>query len=96
MEFELDKNLAPLLGTLVTQTLDMIESLLKEEELDKKELQFLLEELKDIIEGNENLLSPKIKGKLMEITQYTLGISEGYDLIDVPQNTQSFDNDTIK
>jgi len=96
MEFELDKNLVPLLGTLVTQTLDMIENLLKEEELNKKELQLLLEELKDTIEGNESLLSPQIKGRLMEVTQYTLGIDKGYDLTDAPQDTQLFDNNATE
>ena len=96
MEFELDKNLVPLLGTLVTQTLDMIENLLKEEELNKKELQLLLEELKDTIEGNESLLSPQIKGRLMEVTQYTLRIDKGYDLTDAPQDTQLFDNNTTE
>jgi hypothetical protein len=96
MEFELDKNLAPLLGTLVTQTLDMIENLFKEEGLNKKEFQLLLEELKDTIEGNENLLSPQIKGRLMEITQYNLGIDKGYDLADTSQNTQFFDDDATE
>ncbi len=96
MEFELDKNLIPLLGTLVTQTLDMIENLLKEKELNKKELQLLLGELKDTIEGNENLLSPQIKGRLMEVTQYTLRIDKGYDLTDAPQNTQFFDDDATE
>lgn len=96
MEFELDKNLVPLLGTLVTQTLDMIENLLKGEELNKKELQLLLEELKDTIEGNESLLSPQIKGRLMEVTQYTLGIDKGYDLTDTPQDAQLFDNNTTE
>lgn len=96
MELELDKNLAPLLGTLVTQTLDMIENLLKEKELNKKELQLLLGELKDTIEGNENLLSPQIKGRLMEITQYALGVDKGYDLTDAPQDTQFFDDNATE
>jgi hypothetical protein len=93
MELELDKNLVPLLGTLVTQTLDMIENLLKEEGLNKKELQLLLKELKDTIEGNESLLPPQIKGRLMEITQYILGIDKGYDLTNIIQNTQFFNDD---
>ena len=79
MEQELDKSLSPLIGALVTQTLDTIETLLSKEKLDKKELQSLLDELKDIIEDDESILSPKIKGRLMEITQYTLGIDKGHD-----------------
>ena len=74
----------------------MIENLLKEEELNKKELQLLLEELKDTIEGNESLLSPKIKGRLMEITQYILGIDKGYDLTNTSQDMQFFNGNEIK
>jgi len=96
MEQELDKSLSPLIGALVTQTLDTIETLLSKEKLNKKELQSLLDELKDIIEDDESILSPKIKGRLMEVTQYTLGIDKGYDLADAPQDTQFFDNNATE
>ena len=96
MEQELDKSLSPLIGALVTQTLDTIETLLSKEKLNKKELQSLLDELKDIIEGDESILSPKIKGRLMEVTQYTLGIDKGYDLQEAPQDAQHFDDNATK
>lgn len=88
----LDKQLIPHLEPIINQTLDMIESVSKEEGFDKQEAKNLLNQLKEEFGEYTHLLSPQTQGRILEINHFTLGDGEVYEMTDNQQNTQPFDD----
>jgi hypothetical protein len=78
----LDKQLIPHLEPIINQTLDMIESVSKEEGFDKREAKALLNQLKEEFGEYTHLLSPQIQGRILEINHFTLGNDKVYEMTD--------------
>ena len=72
MEDNLDKQLVPYMEHVIGQTLNMVESISKEEGFDKKEIGKLISELKNNFGDYITLLSPQIKGRLLKINDRIL------------------------
>jgi hypothetical protein len=72
MEIDLNKQLVPYMEHVIGQTLNMVESISKEEGFDKKEMGKLISELNNEFGDYLTLLSPQIQGKIMEINDYIL------------------------
>jgi len=72
MEIDLNKQLVPYMEYVIGQTLNMVESISKEEGFDKKEMGKLISELNNEFGDYLTLLSPQIQGKIMEINDYIL------------------------
>ena len=92
MENNLDKQLVPYMEHVIGQTLDMVESLSKEESVDKKEIGKLLLELKSEFGDYITLLSPQIQGRIMENNYYILDNNKVYEGSNTSHNIQHFDN----
>ena len=63
----LDKQIIPYLEPVISQTLDLIEGNLNEKGFDEGEVNELLYQLDEEFGEYINLLSPQIRGRLMEI-----------------------------
>jgi len=72
MEIDLNKQLVPYMEHVIGQTLNMVESISKEEGFNKKEMGKLIFELNNEFGDYLTLLSPQIQGKIMEINDYIL------------------------
>jgi hypothetical protein len=92
MESNLDKQLVPYMEHIIGQTLNIVESLSKEEIFDKKEINKLLLELKNEFGDYITLLSPQIQGRIMEISHYILSDDKIYEMENDQPNIQLFDN----
>jgi hypothetical protein len=96
MEMDLSKQLVPYMEHIINQTLDMVESLSKEKNLDNKEISKLISELEIEFGDYITLLSPQIQGRIMEINHYILNNNKIYEESNAPLNTQPFDNNSKK
>lgn len=76
----LDKQLIPHLEPIINQTLEMIENMFEEEEFDEGEVNELLYQLDEEFGEYIHMLSPKIRGRLMEIHDKLLNTNIIYDL----------------
>jgi hypothetical protein len=88
----LDKQLIPYLEPVINQTLDMVESISKEEGFNRQEVKTLLNQLEEEFGEYTHLLSPQIKGRILEINHFILGDDKVYEITDEQQNTQPLDN----
>jgi hypothetical protein len=79
MENNLDKQLIPYMEHVINQTLNMVESLSKEEIFDKKEIRHLITELESEFGDYTTLLSPQIQGKILEIHDFLLKDNDIYE-----------------
>jgi hypothetical protein len=80
---------------IIGQTLNMVESLSKEEIFDKKEMGKLISELNNEFGDYLTLLSPQIQGRIMEINHYISNDDKIYELENTSPNTQPFE-DNVK
>jgi hypothetical protein len=76
----LDKQLIPHLEPIINQTLEMIENMFEEEEFDEGEVNELLYQLDEEFGEYIHMLSPQIRGRLMEIHDKLLNTNIVYDL----------------
>jgi hypothetical protein len=76
----LDKQLIPHLEPIINQTLEMIENMFEEEEFDEGEVNELLYQLDEEFGEYIHMLSPQIRGRLMEIHDKLLNTNIIYDL----------------
>ena len=88
MEIDLDKQLVPYIEGIITQTLDMIESLYGEENFNQEEIRKLMFELENEFGDYTILLSPKIHGRIMEINHYILNNNKVYETSNLSPNIQ--------
>jgi hypothetical protein len=93
MENNLDKQLVPYMEHIIGQTLNMVESISKEESFNKKEMGKLISELNNEFGDYFTLLSPQIQGRIMEINHYILNDDKVYEESNDQPNIQSFEND---
>ena len=93
MEDNLDKHLAPYMEHVIGQTLNMVESIFKEEGFDKKEMGKLISELNNEFGDYLTLLSPQIQGRIMEINHYISNDDKVYEESNDQPNIQPFEND---
>jgi hypothetical protein len=92
MEMDLNKQLVPYMEHIIGQTLNMVESLSKEEIFDKKEMGKLISELNNEFGDYLTLLSPQIQGRIMEINHYISNDDKIYELENTSPNTQPFED----
>lgn len=92
MENNLDKQLVPYMEHVIGQTLNMVESISKEEGFDKKEIGKLISELNSEFGDYLALLSPQIQGRIMEINHYMLDDNKVYEESNDQPNIQPFEN----
>jgi hypothetical protein len=92
MEMDLNKQLVPYMEHIINQTLNMVESLSKEEIFDKKEMGKLISELNNEFGDYLTLLSPQIQGRIMEINHYISNDDKIYELENTSPNTQPFED----
>jgi hypothetical protein len=75
----LDKQIIPYLEPVISQTLDIIEETLSEEGFDEGEVNELLYQLDEEFGEYITMLSPQIRGRLMEIHDKLLNNNIVYD-----------------
>ena len=93
MEMDLNKQLVPYMEHIIGQTLNMVESISKEESFNKKEMGKLISELNNEFGDYLTLLSPQIQGRIMEINHYILNNDKVYEESNDQPNIQPFEND---
>jgi hypothetical protein len=93
MENNLDKQLVPYMEHIIEQTLNMVESISKEESFNKKEMGKLISELNNEFGDYLTLLSPQIQGRIMEINHYISNDDKVYEESNDQPNIQPFEND---
>jgi hypothetical protein len=96
MENDLDKQLVPYMEQVIEHTLNMIESLSKEEIFNKKEMRNLISELDSEFGDYLTLLSPQIQGRIMEINHYILNDDKVYEGSNDQPNIQLFEDNAKK
>jgi hypothetical protein len=92
MENNLDKQLVPYMEHIIGQTLNMVESISKEESFNKKEIGKLISELNNEFGDYLILLSPQIQGRIMEINHYISNDDKVYEESNDQPNIQPFEN----
>lgn len=87
MEDNLEKQIIPYLGPIINQTLEMVESLSKEENFDRNEISKLLNQLQEDFGEYIHRMSPEIQGKILEVNYQLAEIDKIHDSQDSPPNT---------
>jgi hypothetical protein len=79
----LNKQLVPYLEVIINQTLEVIENIFIEDKFDEGEVNELLYQLEEEFGEYIGILSPQIRGRLMEIHDKLLNGNDVYD----PENS---------
>lgn len=94
MENNLEKQFIPYLEPIINQTLEMVESISKEENFDRDEINNLLNQLKENFGEYIHMMSPETQGRILEINYQLTGFDRMHDLQDSPPNIQPFEGFT--
>ena len=79
-EIDFDKQLIPLLEPIIAQSLNMIEKIINSgEDFDRDEVSSLLLDLEDNFGEYKHLLSPKIYGRIMDVSYKLSDFDKVYD-----------------
>ena len=83
MEDNLEKQLIPYLEPIINQTLEMIEGMLGEGNLDEGEINELLYKLEEEFGEYMSMLSPQIHGKILKIHDKLLNSDDVHESINL-------------
>jgi len=83
MEDNLEKQFIPYLESIINQTLEMVEEMLGEDNFDEGEINELLYQLQEDFGEYINMLSPQIRGRILEIHDKLLNLNNIYESTDL-------------
>ena len=83
MEDSLEKQFIPYLESIINQTLEMVEEMLGEDNFDEGEINELLYQLQEDFGEYINMLSPQIRGRILEIHDKLLNLNNIYESTDL-------------
>lgn len=83
MEDSLEKQFIPYLESIINQTLEMVEEMLGEDNFDEGEINELLYQLQEDFGEYINMLSPQIRGRILEIHDKLLNLDNIYESTDL-------------
>jgi hypothetical protein len=83
MEDNLEKQFIPYLEPIINQTLEMVEEMLSEENFDEGEINELLYQLQEDFGEYIHIISPQIRGRILEIHDRLLSLDNIYESTDL-------------
>ncbi len=82
-EDNLEKQFIPYLEPIINQTLEMVEEMLSEENFDEGEINELLYQLQEDFGEYIHIISPQIRGRILEIHDRLLNLDNIYESTDL-------------
>ena len=82
-EDNLEKQFIPYLEPIINQTLEMVEEMLSEENFDEGEINELLYQLQEDFGEYIHIISPQIRGRILEIHDRILSLDNIYESTDL-------------